>query len=92
MLTLENGGTEHLRAVTAEVRIRTPGVTLDSPVSQFYIERFEAGSRKTLPLALKLPANLRVDALQFEIRIQVREPEGQTVLPLRVPVSKGVTP
>ncbi|MGV3522621.1 MAG: eIF2A-related protein [Candidatus Sericytochromatia bacterium] len=91
MLTLENGGTEHLRAVTAEVRIRTPGVTLNSPVSQFYIERFEAGSRKTLPLALTLPAHLRADALQFEIRIQVREPEGQTVLPLRVPLTQGAT-
>jgi len=87
-LILENNGREHLRYVTATVTIKTPGVLLDSPINEYFIERFEAGSQKRLALKLELPKALKAQALELQIRLQVRQPAGQNLLPLRVPFNQ----
>ncbi|PKL78549.1 MAG: hypothetical protein CVV27_03175 [Candidatus Melainabacteria bacterium HGW-Melainabacteria-1] len=89
LLSLENTGPTHLNQVTATVRIKTPGVRLTAPAQDFFIARFEAGSRKHLPLPLNLSPQVSADALELEIRLSVGQPEGQSLLPLRVPLTNG---
>lgn len=89
LLRLENIGSEHLNNVTASVIFKTPGVVLNTPAQAFFISRFEAGSLKKLPLPITLPKDL-TDDFEIEILIEVQQPAGQTILPLRVPLNQTV--